>query len=272
MFEVVQVKLRESGKVSYFNLNGVIPAVGEYVVIESDRGLDYGQVMTQAEIILAGEISEPLRNIMRVASAQDIKQIDENRDRIKNIMATCNKKIEEHKLSMKLIEAEYSFDRSKIVFYFTSEERVDFRDLVKDLAQMFKARIELKQIGVRDEAKMFGGVGPCGRNLCCKQFLKDFDAVTIRMAKDQGLPLNPPKISGICGRLMCCLNYEHKTYKELAKGLPRMGEFIQTKDGKGKVTDINYLKRAVTVQLEDGRRAEVVYPEEKNKIQKNDEK
>lgn len=262
MREVVQIKLRESGKISYYNLKGVMPKAADYVIVESDRGLEYGQVMSEPEIVLDSEINEPLRNIIRIASAQDIKQIEENTTSIKDVVVTCNKKIEEHKLPMKLIEAEYSFDRSKIIFYFTSEERVDFRDLVKDLAQIFKARIELKQIGVRDEAKMFGGIGPCGRNLCCAKFLKDFDAITIRMAKDQGLPLNPPKISGLCGRLMCCLSYEHKTYKDLAKGLPKNGEYIRTKEGKAKVIDVNYLKRKITAQHEDGRKVEIQYPEE----------
>lgn len=259
MLEVVKIKLRESGKIAYFNLKGVIPKVDDYVIVESDRGLEYGQVMADPEIILEGEINGPIRNILRIASLGDVRQIDDNKAKILEVVKTCNKKIEEHKLPMKLIDAEYAFDRSKIIFYFTSEGRVDFRDLVKDLAQIFKARIELKQVGVRDEAKMFGGVGPCGRNLCCKQFLKDFDAVTIRMAKEQGLPLNPPKISGLCGRLMCCLNYEYKNYRELAKGLPKNGEFINPKEGKAKVIEVNYLKRKVTAQLEDGRRIEVFY-------------
>lgn len=261
MQEVVQIKLRESGKVAFFLLKGLMPKINDYVIVESERGLEYGQVMAEPEIVLEGEIKEQLRSVVRFASESDVKQIDENKDRIKNAIEECNKKIAEHKLPMKLIDAEYSFDRSKIIFFFTSEERVDFRDLVKDLAQVFKARIELKQIGVRDQARMFGGIGPCGRSLCCSKFLKDFDAITIRMAKDQGLPLNPPKISGICGRLMCCLGYEYKAYKELSKGLPKMGEFITAKEGKGKVVEVNFLKRKVSVQLEDGRRVSVEYPE-----------
>jgi cell fate regulator YaaT (PSP1 superfamily) len=160
---------------------------------------------------------------------------------------------------MKLVEAEYSFDRSKIVFYFTAEGRVDFRGLVKDLAKVFKARIELRQIGVRDEAKLFGGYGPCGRCLCCASFLKDFEPVTIKMAKEEGLPLNPTKISGLCGRLMCCLSYEYETYKCLSKGLPHEGERIHTPEGKGKVISVNILKRAVTVEMEDGKVVVIPY-------------
>lgn len=176
----------------------------------------------------------PVKRIIRIARESDLKQIEDNRARSKEAFTTCQKKIAEHRLEMKLVQAEYSFDRSKIIFYFTSGGRVDFRNLVKDLAKIFKARIELRQIGVRDETKFFGGYGPCGRQLCCATFLKDFEPVTIKMAKEEGLPLNPPKISGICGRLMCCLNYEYETYKMLSRGLPREGERIITAEGKGK--------------------------------------
>jgi len=171
-----------------------------------------------------------------------------------------NKKIAEHNLDMKLVEAEYSFDKSKIIFYFTSEGRVDFRELVKDLARIFKARIELRQIGVRDEAKLFGGFGSCGKELCCRRFLKDFEPVTIRMAKEQGLPLNPPKISGVCGRLMCCLAYECKVYKELSRDLPKEGDKINTPEGKGKVVSVNILKRSVIVEVgTEGKQIEIIY-------------
>nr|MBC8436637.1 stage 0 sporulation protein [Candidatus Omnitrophota bacterium] len=165
---------------------------------------------------------------------------------------SCLKKIEERKLQMKLVRAEYSFDRSKIIFYFTADGRIDFRDLVKELAKIFKARIDLRQIGVRDEARLFGGFGSCGRELCCARFLKDFEPVTIKMAKEEGLPLNPPKISGLCGRLMCCLSFEYETYKHLSKGLPREGERINTQQGKGKVVGVNVFRRTATVELEDG--------------------
>ncbi len=173
---------------------------------------------------------------------------------------------------MKLVQAEYSFDRSKIVFYFTAEGRIDFRDLVKDLAKIFKARIELRQIGVRDEAKLFGGFGPCGRELCCARFLKDFEPVTIKMAKEEGLPLNPPKISGICGRLMCCLNFEYDTYKNMSKGMPREGERLHLPVGKGKVINVNVFKRTATVELEDGTQVEINYKDKDKDKDKDKEK
>ncbi|MFH0790137.1 MAG: stage 0 sporulation family protein, partial [Candidatus Omnitrophota bacterium] len=202
---------------------------------------------------------ESIKKIVRVAGDNDLKQIQDNRLKAKEAFGSCFKKIEEHKLNMKLVQAEYSFDRTKIIFYFTSSGRVDFRELVKDLAKIFKARIELRQIGVRDEARIFGGFGSCGRELCCTKFLKDFEPVTIKMAKEEGLPLNPPKISGLCGRLMCCLNFEYETYKILSKGLPHEGEKITTQTGKGKVISINVFKRTAQVELEEGGFTEVSY-------------
>ena len=259
MYEVVQVRLREAGKITYFSTSGMRFRVGDYVIVEADRGLDYGQILSDTEAILDSDIEEPLKKIVRKANPWDMHQIDKNKKKVKEVMDTCSKKIQERKLPMKLIDAEYSFDRFKIVFYFTAEGRIDFRDLVKDLANLFKTRIELKQIGVRDEAKMLGGLGPCGRALCCATYLKDFEPVTIKMAKEQNLPLNPTKISGLCGRLMCCLGYEHKTYKELMKGLPREGEMIKTEKGQGKVIAVNALKRSVTAELENGSLIEVNY-------------
>ncbi len=187
-----------------------------------------------------------------IANESDLKQVEDNKVKAKEAFSTCLKKIGEHKLDMKLVRAEYSFDRSKIVFYFTAAGRVDFRNLVKDLAKIFKARIELRQIGVRDEAKIFGGFGPCGRELCCAKFLKDFEPVTIKMAKEEGLPLNPPKISGLCGRLMCCLSFEYETYKMLAKGLPKEGDKVTLQQGKGEIISVNVFKRTAAVKLEDG--------------------
>src|SRR3989344_4253933 len=252
MFEVVQVRLREGGKTQYFEFGNTKPKVGDAVVVEADRGVDYGEVISDMEAVseIIGE--EPLRKILRIAAPGDLDQIKKSREKTREAFTTCQKKIQEHALKMKLIEAEYSFDRSKLLFYFTAEGRIDFRELVKDLARIFKARIELKQIGVRDEAKLLGGFGPCGRHLCCATFLKDFEPVTIKMAKEQNLPLNPTKISGLCGRLMCCLGYEYKTYKELMKGLPHEGETLKTEKGPGKVISINAIKRSVTVELENG--------------------
>lgn len=259
MYEVIQVRLREAGKITHFSTGGMKFKVGNYVIVEADRGLDYGQVLSDTEAILDSDVGEPLKKVIRKANPWDMHQIEKNKKKVREVMDTCSKKIQERRLAMKLIDAEFSFDRSKIMFYFTADGRVDFRDLVKDLASAFKTRIELKQIGVRDEAKILGGLGPCGRALCCATYLKDFEPVTIKMAKEQNLPLNPTKISGLCGRLMCCLGYEHKTYKELMKGLPREGDMIKTEKGPGKVISVNALKRSVTVELEDGKLIEVSY-------------
>lgn len=259
MYEAIQVKLREAGKILYFDAQELKAAVGDYVIIEGERGLEYGQVVSDPEMILESTLGEPLRKIVRIATKEDIAQIEENKRRIKNVHSICERKIKERALDMKLVEAEYSFDRTKIIFYFTSEGRIDFRELVKDLAQIFRVRIELKQIGVRDEAKLLGGFGPCGRQLCCAKFLKDFEPVTIRMAKEQNLPLNPSKISGLCGRLMCCLAYEYECYKEYLRGLPREGEWINTKEGRGRVLSVDVFKRKVRLQLQEGRQIELDY-------------
>jgi cell fate regulator YaaT (PSP1 superfamily) len=261
MYEVVQVRLREMGKISHYSTSGLKFKVGEYVIVEEERGAEYGQVLSEPEVLLDADMSgqEPLRKVLRKATHGDLHQIEKNKKRIEEISKTCMRKIQEHRLPMKLIEAEYSFDRSKIIFYFTAEGRIDFRELVKDLAHIFKARIELKQIGVRDEAKMLGGLGPCGRHLCCSRFLKNFEPVTIKMAKEQNLPLNPTKISGLCGRLMCCLSYEYQGYKKLMDGLPKEGQRIKTKEGTGKVIGVNALKRLVVIELEDGKQLTVSY-------------
>ena len=254
---IVQVRLREMGSVFCWRGEGLVLKAQDIVIVEAERGVDYGQVV--AEPVLVEKPDESVKKILRLASDGDRKQIEENKKKAHEASLTCEQKIQEHKLDMKLVGAEYSFDRSKILFYFTSEGRVDFRNLVKDLAKVFKARIELRQIGVRDEAKLFGGFGPCGRELCCCRFLKDFEPVTIRMAKDQNLSLNPPKISGLCGRLMCCLSYEHEHYKEMNRGLPREGERVDTPEGKGKVISVNILKRMASVLLEDGKIIDVSY-------------
>ena len=257
MYEVIQVRLRDAGKINYYSPGGVKFKIGDYVIVEADRGLDYGQVLSDTAAILDSDVEEPLRRVVRKANPWDTHQIEKNKKKIKEVMGVCSRKIREHRLSMKLIDAEFTFDRSKVIFYFTADGRIDFRELLKDLANVFKTRIELKQIGVRDEAKILGGLGPCGRALCCATYLKDFEPVTIKMAKEQNLSLNPTKISGLCGRLMCCLGYEHKMYKELMKGLPREGEVIKTEKGHGKVIGVNALKRSVTVELEDGKIIEV---------------
>jgi cell fate regulator YaaT (PSP1 superfamily) len=253
MYRVVEVRLRESGRMHYFNCGQQSYPVGEYVIVEADRGEDYGLVVSEAETILDADVERPLRNILRRLTPADEEKIAKNNGDAKVAMEVCSEKIAERKLPMKLIDVEYSFDRSKIIFYFTAEGRVDFRDLVRDLASRFKARIDLRQIGVRDEARMLGGIGCCGRQLCCATFLKDFEAVNIRMAKDQRLPLNPSKISGLCGRLLCCLRYECDVYKELQRTMPKEGTAVSTAHGEGRVTDINILKQSVSVELENGR-------------------
>ncbi|MFH0935443.1 MAG: stage 0 sporulation family protein [Candidatus Omnitrophota bacterium] len=261
MQQLILVRLRDAGQIYFCNADNPDFKEGDCVIVEHDRGLDYGHIVPSLQEAAANKIKESLKRIVRLARDNDLKQIEENRAKAKEAFNTCLKKIEERKLQMKLVRAEYSFDRSKIIFYFTADGRIDFRDLVKELAKIFKARIDLRQIGVRDEARLFGGFGSCGRELCCTRFLKDFEPVTIKMAKEEGLPLNPPKISGLCGRLMCCLSFEYETYKHLSKGLPREGERINTQQGKGKVVSVNVFRRTATVELEDGVQITLHYDE-----------
>ena len=259
--KVAVVRLREAGQLMTYRAEDNIKP-HDYVIVEADRGLDYGEVIE----IIEGEAPKEdakssLKNIVRKVNPEDKKQIKENRQSAKDAMHLCSRKINEHKHSMKLVDVEYSFDKKKIIFYFTAEGRVDFRELVKDLAKVFKIRIEMRQIGVRDEARIFGGYGPCGQSLCCMRWLKNFEPVSMKMAKMQRLPLSSGKISGICGRLMCCLFYEYKTYRECCKGLPKEGQTIDTDRGKGKVISVNVLKRLVYVELEDGRVEKVEFKE-----------
>lgn len=252
MIEVVKIQLRDAGKIVYYNPRGLKFKNGEGVIIESDRGVDYGIAMSEVEKLDNEKIEQPLKSVIRKADEKDNDKIKTNKQKARDAIKTCYQKVQQHKLPMKLVDAEYSFDLSKLIFYFTSEGRVDFRELVKELASIFKVRIELRQIGVRDEAKMFGGVGHCGRGLCCSSFLRDFEPVTIKMAKEQNLSLNPTKISGVCGRLMCCLGYENETYKECAKVLPKVGGRVRGKDGKeGRILEVNILKRKVHVAFDD---------------------
>jgi cell fate regulator YaaT (PSP1 superfamily) len=252
--------MRDIGPIAVYNAADLEVKEGVVVIFEHDRGLDYGKVISlKGGACCGGKSKQPVKNILRIARDGDIKQIEDNRTKAKEAFNICSKKMEDHKPKMKLVQAEYTFDRSKIVFRYTADGRVDFRDLLNDLPKIFKARVELKQIGPRDETKFFGGYGPCGRELCCSKFLSDFESVTIKMAKEQGLPLNPPKISGICGRLMCCLNYENDTYTLWHKDLPRQGEHISTASGKGRVVSVNVFKHSVVIEQEDGKFTEVVY-------------
>ena len=262
MEKIIEIKIREYGQIAYAKVETDNFRIGDYIIIEQDRGLDYACIITVLDSGRAAHEVKLLKKVMRRATDKDLNQIEQNRQKAKQATITCLNKIQEHKLPMKLVGSEYSFDSSKIIFYFTAEGRVDFRNLVKDLAKIFRVRIELKQIGVRDEAKLFGGIGPCGRRLCCATFLKNFEPVSIKMAKEEGLPLNPPKISGICGRLMCCLGYEYDVYKRLIRGMPQPGERLHTPQGKGKVTSVNIFKRTVMVELEDGRQIKLNYAKE----------
>ncbi len=253
LIRVVQIRLREAGRVHYFRVGDIDLKVDEYCVVQSDRGQEYGQVSSEPETVPEENFKEPLKMVLRKITINDRYQINKNIRDGEEGRKVCLEKIHEHNLPMKLVDVEYSFDRSKIVFYFTSDGRVDFRDLVKDLARHFRSRIELRQIGVRDEAKMVGGLGCCGRPLCCTTFLKSFEPINIRMAKDQRLSLNPSKISGVCGRLLCCLRYEHSCYVELSKDLPRVGAIVSTAMGEGKVLEQEALQQQVRILLEDGR-------------------
>ncbi len=249
MVNVVGVRFKEVGKIYYFDPEGLEIAQGTPVVVETARGVEYGIAELGNREVPESNVVLPLKKVMRVATEQDIKQESINKQKEKDAFEICIEKIKVHKLDMKLIEVELTFDLTKIIFYFTSEGRVDFRELVKDLASVFRMRIELRQIGVRDEAKMLNGMGICGRTLCCATFLADFQPVSIKMAKEQSLSLNPTKISGICGRLMCCLKYEEETYEYLNKNLPNVGDFVRTPDGDGDVLSVNVLRQLVKVTV-----------------------
>ena len=248
MVKVAGVKFKTAGKIYYFGPEELEVQLGDSVIVETARGMEFGMVAMEITEVDESEVVTPLKRIIRIADEKDHLQHEENLKKKKRAMDLCQE-IDKHGLVMKLIDVEYTFDNSKIVFYFTADGRVDFRELVKDLAGVFKMRIELRQIGVRDEAKMLGGIGSCGRDLCCHSWLSDFQPVSIKMAKVQNLSLNPSKISGICGRLMCCLKYENDIYMEFRKGMPDIGEKVRTPDGFGKVVDTNLLERDVKVRL-----------------------
>lgn len=251
MTKVVGVRFKEQGKTYYFNPNGLKIKLGDNVIVETVRGLEFGTVSLADKEVDDENFQNPLKNVIRIATKDDVAKNAENKRKEKEALVSCIKKAEEHNLGMKFIDAEYTFDNSKIIFYFSAEGRIDFRELVKDLAAIFKTRIELRQIGVRDEAKMLGGLGHCGREFCCHKFLPDFQPVSIKMAKDQGLSLNPTKISGACGRLMCCLSYEQCGYEEKIKRVPKIGSLVSTPLGQGTVISANILKEEVKVKLTD---------------------
>ena len=249
MGKLIGVQFQKNGKLYYFDANGFDVKLGDYVIVDTSRGHDLGEVAMGPRETDEENWRSPLKKTIRIATEQDIQHGVENRQKEKEAFSVCQKKIAEHKLEMKLVSVEYAFDNSKILFFFTANGRVDFRSLVKDLASIFKMRIELRQIGVRDEAKMLGGLGPCGRPICCGTFLDQFQPVSIKMAKEQNLSLNPTKISGVCGRLMCCLKYEQEHYEMTRRKMPKIGREVITPDGTGPVTDLNIVKETVVLLL-----------------------
>jgi cell fate regulator YaaT (PSP1 superfamily) len=252
MVSIVGVRFRPAGRIYYFDASGLTLKTGQYLIVETGRGTEAGRVVIAPKQVAASELSEPLKPVIRIATEDDLRQMLAFKARERETLAHCATHITRHALPMKLVEAEYSFDGGKLTFYFTAEERVDFRALVRDLAATFHTRIELRQIGARDHAKILGGVGPCGKTLCCSSWLTEFSVVSIRMAKEQGLPLNPSKISGVCGRLMCCLAYENDQYIEAKQTMPAIGSYVDTPSGPGKVVGVNVPKEAVDVLLESG--------------------
>ena len=249
MYDVVGVRFKKAGKIYYFDPGDLSIQKSNFVIVETVRGVEYGQVVIDPKQVDENDVVLPLKKVLRIADQKDRMIVEENRLAAKEAYDVCDEKVSIHQLDMKLVDVEYTFDRNKIIFYFTADGRVDFRELVKDLAAIFRTRIELRQIGVRDEAKMLGGIGPCGRMLCCSTFLGDFEPVSIKMAKDQSLSLNPTKISGLCGRLMCCLKYENDEYEASKKLLPDIGQWIDTPLGSGKVVGLNILERLLQVDI-----------------------
>ena len=249
--EIVGVNFREAGKIYYFSPESFKLALGDKVIVETSRGIELGTVKVGNKIVDSKDIVSPLKPVTRPATAQDIEQYEKNRAAEDDAIAICQKKVEAHNLGMKLVGAEYTFDKSKLIFYFTCESRVDFRELVRDLASTFRTRIELRQIGIRDEAKMLGGLGVCGRKLCCANFLSDFVQVSIKMAKEQNFSLNSSKVSGACGRLLCCLRYEHETYEEAIRNTPSVGSIVKTADGEGVVIETKPLASEIKVKFEN---------------------
>jgi cell fate regulator YaaT (PSP1 superfamily) len=250
MTEIIGVRFKSAGKIYYFSPNGVAIQKGDNVIVETARGTECGEVVLAASQIDEAELGQPIKPVLRVATAQDLEQLRKNREKEEHAFRVCAEKVRQHGLDMKLIDVEYTFDNSKVLFYFTADGRVDFRELVKDLASVLKTRIELRQIGGRDEAKMLGGLGICGREFCCSTFLGEFQPVSIKMAKEQGLSLNPTKISGTCGRLMCCLKYEQNAYEDLLRITPRQGANVTTPEGRGTVFEVSLLTGYLKIHLE----------------------
>lgn len=252
MANIIGVRFKRAGKIYFFDPDGKQIERGEHVIVETSMGMEYGEVVIANRQLPQEKIVTPLKKIIRVANKDDAKKNEENKKQEKEAFKVCEKKIKEHGLEMKLLDVEFKFDKSKILFFFTADGRIDFRELVRDLAAIYKTRIELRQVGVRDEVKRLGGNGVCGRELCCCSFLGNFETVSIKMAKEQNVSLNPSKISGNCGRLMCCLQYEQNVYEEKLKKLPKIGAIVKTDDGQGEVCGLETLKEIVKVKFKDG--------------------
>ena len=274
MIKVIGVRFRTAGKVYFFDPLEYDIKRGDHVIVETARGVEFGTVVGDPKEVEDDKVIQPLKPVLRIATEKDVEQEAANKGKEKEAFKICLEKIRKHGLAMKLIDAEYTFDNNKVLFYFTADGRIDFRELVKDLAAVFKTRIELRQIGVRDETKILGGIGICGRPLCCHTHLSEFIPVSIKMAKEQNLSLNPTKISGVCGRLMCCLKHEEETYEELNRRLPNVGDQVTTKDGqKGEVQSVNILRQLVKVIVENGDTKEIQeYPVEDLRFKKKHKK
>jgi len=249
MVDIIGVRFKKAGKIYYFDPNGIEIEKGKNAIVETARGIEFGDVVISNKQVDESEVVPPLKSVIRIATEEDVEKNKKNILEAAEAISICEEKIKKHELDMKLVDCEYTFEKNKIIFYFTAEGRIDFRMLVRDLASVFKTRIELRQIGVRDEAKILNGIGICGRELCCASWKPTFDSVSIKQAKDQSLSLNPTKISGVCGRLMCCINYEHEVYKEFLKNLPQVSSKVITPDGKGIVIKTNTLKQSAKVRL-----------------------
>lgn len=270
MVKVVGVRFKKAGKIYFFDPDELDIVANSHVIVETVRGIEFGEVVVPNREVPDEQIVAPLKKVIRVATEEDISHAADNSKKEKEAFEICLKKIKEHNLDMKLIDVEYTFDNNKVLFYFTADGRVDFRELVKDLAAVFKTRIELRQIGVRDESKMMGGIGICGRALCCKSFLGEFQPVSIKMAKEQGLSLNPTKISGNCGRLMCCLKYEEDAYEEILSRVPKVGAIVETPEGQGTVMEINLLKELLKVKMDKANETDLkVYKSDEVKVIKD---
>jgi len=249
---IVGIRFRPAGRIYYFDPQGQTFTTGQYVIVETVRGVEAGRVVIASKKMAASDLSDPLKPVLRLASEDELRMMLSFKSKEKEVLVKCAERVAEHKLPMKLVESEYTFDGSRLTFYFTADERVDFRALVRDLAAAFRTRIELRQIGARDQAKLQGGLGPCGKTLCCSSWITDFGVISIKMAKEQGLPLNPSKISGVCGRLLCCLSYENENYIQAKQSMPQIGAILNTPSGPGKVVSVNVPQESVEVMLESG--------------------